>query len=201
MSTSGERLKEARLKAGYNLRELSQITGISKATLSRYENNGLDNVSIDKMKTIASALKIPVENLLDYSNKIEYDNQFFSIKSSKLKETYSRALNNLRIKSIIDNEINKSRIIESISYKVQTLNNNGLKNLELYLNFISSLEEMTTNDNFYDISISTMAQNLIKDIKDNAPNATDEDLYTLLVTYKPLYDKLILSLNSHSDKE
>ena len=56
----GERLKDARLLRGKTLRELADLTGISKQSLSLYENK--KNIpDLQRVFTIASALKVPYE--------------------------------------------------------------------------------------------------------------------------------------------
>lgn len=59
----GERLKSARLFRGKTLTELSEITGISKQSLSLYENNH-NNPDYQKGVIIASALHFPYEFFL-----------------------------------------------------------------------------------------------------------------------------------------
>lgn len=59
----GERLKNARLFRGKTLTELSVITGISKQSLSLYENNH-NKPDYEKSGIIASALRFPYEFFL-----------------------------------------------------------------------------------------------------------------------------------------
>lgn len=59
----GERLKNARLFRGKTLTELSAITGISKQSLSLYENNR-NKPDYPKSRLIASALNFPYEFFL-----------------------------------------------------------------------------------------------------------------------------------------
>lgn len=59
----GERLKNARLFRGKTLTELSSITGISKQSLSLYENN-YNKPDYQKSGIIASALQFPYEFFL-----------------------------------------------------------------------------------------------------------------------------------------
>ena len=59
----GERLKNARLFRGKTLTELSAITGISKQSLSLYENNH-NKPDYEKFRTIASSLDFPYEFFL-----------------------------------------------------------------------------------------------------------------------------------------
>ena len=60
MSFNGEKVKNARLLRGYTLTELASLAGISKQSLSLYENNE-SKPDYEKMYRISSALKIPQE--------------------------------------------------------------------------------------------------------------------------------------------
>lgn len=57
--TIGERIKEVRKNKGFSVRYLSEQSGISRSTISRWENNQL-NPSEDKLKKIIQALGISV---------------------------------------------------------------------------------------------------------------------------------------------
>ena len=62
-STFGERLRQARLEAGYTQSQLVSRSGIPKPTLSRYEN---DHVlpSLQTLARLAQALRVPESVLL-----------------------------------------------------------------------------------------------------------------------------------------
>ena len=57
--TIGERIKEIRKNKGISVLHLSELSGISRATISRWENNHL-NPSEDKLKVIIQALGFTV---------------------------------------------------------------------------------------------------------------------------------------------
>jgi transcriptional regulator with XRE-family HTH domain len=61
--TFGERLRQARLEAGYTQSQLVRRSGIPKPTLSRYEN---DHVlpSLQTLARLADALQVPETSLL-----------------------------------------------------------------------------------------------------------------------------------------
>lgn len=61
--TLGERIRAARRAAGLSQSEVSKLSGISKPTLSRYEN---DHVlpSVATLHRIAGALDVPVSKLV-----------------------------------------------------------------------------------------------------------------------------------------
>lgn len=52
-------IREYRIQKGMSLDKLSQITGIAKSTLSRYENNHNQKLDIKKIYEIAEVLEIP----------------------------------------------------------------------------------------------------------------------------------------------
>ena len=59
----GQRLREARINAGYSQSELEEISGIPKARLSRYEN-GHVAPSIQTLERLSTALKVSEASLL-----------------------------------------------------------------------------------------------------------------------------------------
>ena len=64
MSFTSEKIKEYMRIKDISYSELEKITGISKATLFRYANEVTD-IPAEKLKTIANALNVPLESLLD----------------------------------------------------------------------------------------------------------------------------------------
>jgi DNA-binding XRE family transcriptional regulator len=61
--TFGQRLRAARVKAGYSQSDLEEISGIPKARLSRYEN-GHVAPSIQTLERLARALQVSEASLL-----------------------------------------------------------------------------------------------------------------------------------------
>ena len=61
--TFGQRLRAARIAAGYSQSELEEISGIPKARLSRYEN-GHVAPSIQTLERLARALEVSEASLL-----------------------------------------------------------------------------------------------------------------------------------------
>jgi transcriptional regulator with XRE-family HTH domain len=59
----GQRLREARVRAGFSQSELEEISGIPKARLSRYEN-GHVAPSIQTLERLATALQVSEASLL-----------------------------------------------------------------------------------------------------------------------------------------
>lgn len=63
MNNIGKKIKKARIKQGLTLDDLSNITGISKSSLVRYETNKSD-LTIKNLETIADALFITPASLI-----------------------------------------------------------------------------------------------------------------------------------------
>lgn len=58
MPNHQNRIKSRREELNYSLDKLSELTGISKTTLHRYENKENASIRIDKLKLIADALRV-----------------------------------------------------------------------------------------------------------------------------------------------
>ncbi|MFT9495818.1 helix-turn-helix domain-containing protein [Anaerosolibacter sp.] len=69
MATFSERLRELRQKHDITLDKMADDTGITKATLSRYEN-GHREPKLDIINTIADYFNVPVDYLLGNTNQI-----------------------------------------------------------------------------------------------------------------------------------
>lgn len=89
--TVGERIKEVRKDKGYSVRYLSEISGISRSTISRWENKHL-NPSEENLKKIISALDITVSKFwnepLGYVKTQADDNK-------SIREQLNRIVNDL----------------------------------------------------------------------------------------------------------
>lgn len=60
----GTNIRRYRKIKGFNLRDLSEKSGVGKTTISELENNK-SNPSIETLGKIAKALDVPVSSLLD----------------------------------------------------------------------------------------------------------------------------------------
>lgn len=74
--TFGERLREARTRAGMSQSDLEELSGIPKARLSRYENGHIVP-SIQTLERLAVALKVSEASLLGDQRAIL--EQFFEV--------------------------------------------------------------------------------------------------------------------------
>ena len=86
--TFGERLRQARLDAGYTQSHLVRLSGIPKPTLSRYEN---DHVmpSLQTLTRLADALNVPEGALLP--GRTSPEEELFSALRERGVEIQSRA--------------------------------------------------------------------------------------------------------------
>lgn len=167
MDNSGMKLKTRREKLNLSLRELSQITGISKATLSRYENNGLVNVSMDKLLVIAEKLNTTVEYLIDGSsltnNQIEEAIYFYSEASKNPKSNFRHYFDSLDdYLDAVDELDRKKNDLVNLIEKVIITNEDGMLIIKEFVNYIMS------KDKYIDKHIQSyfkMEEHFQKDLK------------------------------------
>lgn len=60
------RIKERRIELGYSFQDLANLTGMSKSTLQRYETGSIKNIPLDKLKVLASALRVSPEWIMGW---------------------------------------------------------------------------------------------------------------------------------------
>jgi len=65
VSSFGERLRRARTARGKTLRQVASSAGVSIAYLSDLERGVLENPTLDKLRGIAAALDVSLNDLLD----------------------------------------------------------------------------------------------------------------------------------------
>lgn len=92
---SGERLKSARMYKGYTLTELSEITAISKQSLSLYENDK-NKPEWDNISKLSVALDFPREFFFQESEfKVKTDATYFRALTSSTKK--DRAIQKVKL--------------------------------------------------------------------------------------------------------
>ncbi len=89
--TIGEKIRLERTKAGYSVRLLSEKSGISRSTISRWENNQL-NPSEEKLKFIIEALGVSVAEF--WSEPLGYV-QTQANDNAEIREQINRIVRNL----------------------------------------------------------------------------------------------------------
>ena len=63
--TKGECAREARIRAGVTIKELSAHTGIAKNTISRFENGDVD-IRISNLEILADALGLSIDEYIGH---------------------------------------------------------------------------------------------------------------------------------------
>lgn len=63
------RIKNKREELGFSFQDLSDITGISKSTLQRYETGYIKNIPMDKFEILSKALGIHPAELMGWTIK------------------------------------------------------------------------------------------------------------------------------------
>ena len=66
------RIKNRRKELGLSLQDVSNISGISRSTLQRYETGGIQNIPIQKLSALAKSLEMTEEQLLGLDEKINF---------------------------------------------------------------------------------------------------------------------------------
>ena len=94
---TNELIKVRRQELGLTMKELAMRTGVSEATVSRWESGDIKNMRRDRIAAIARALDLPPAVLMDWE---EYDTEAMERKKA-IKEindlTSTAKLENLRI--------------------------------------------------------------------------------------------------------
>jgi transcriptional regulator with XRE-family HTH domain len=66
--TTGERIKELRLRRLLTQDDLAELAGLAPATLSRIEND-LQNPNISTLKALTKALNVDVTEIVDFEKE------------------------------------------------------------------------------------------------------------------------------------
>lgn len=75
MGTFTENFREIRERRGYSLNRLQHVTGISRATLSKYQA-GLVSPRLNMLIAIADALHVSLDELTGYTAKPSFEERF-----------------------------------------------------------------------------------------------------------------------------
>ena len=138
----GANIKSARIYRGHSITELAELTGISKQTLSAYENNKRALTPENKMK-LMQALDFPVE-FFDKGMIAKVDNQtvfFRALKSTIEKDRQSIAESLLYITyvyEVLESYVNfpifniPNNLLEKYDFKAED-NFNVIEDIAMYL--------------------------------------------------------------------
>lgn len=76
MNTIGERIKLRRKELGISADELAEKLNVSRSTIFRYENGGIEKVPVEYIGTIAKALYTTPSYLMGWEDNLECDTDF-----------------------------------------------------------------------------------------------------------------------------
>ena len=60
----GEKIKEIREEKGITQYRLSQLTGINRSTIKRYEENYIKKISLENLIKICNALEVDIKEII-----------------------------------------------------------------------------------------------------------------------------------------
>lgn len=93
--TIGDKIRLLRKENKVSIRKLSEMTGLSKSTLSDLENNKSKKPTVDTIDRIAKALQIPICKIFE-----EIQNENKQSKSTQEKDTDNKNLSQAFLSSI-----------------------------------------------------------------------------------------------------
>lgn len=101
----GDNIRTIRKSKKMSINKLSEKTGISLGYLSGLENNKCKNPTMDKLKSIADVLEVPLNQLLTTEERLDFTlqslNKINDMAQKALDSTYKETFSH-SIKSIID---------------------------------------------------------------------------------------------------
>lgn len=112
-NVTSERIKELRLKNGYTIEKLAEMIGVSKSTISKWENGYVDNMRQDMIFELSKIFNVTPTYIMGYDIQIgEFEKSIISIQEqvTSLAKSYQKAIK--------DNE-NQKRIEHFISLYTQ----------------------------------------------------------------------------------
>ena len=81
-----EKIKLRRLELGLSYQELSDLTGINKSTLQRYETGFIKKVPINQVQIIAKALNVTTGYLMGWENNKENQTYYLNPEAAKMAQ-------------------------------------------------------------------------------------------------------------------
>lgn len=81
-----EKIKLRRLELGLSYHELSDLTGINKSTLQRYETGFIKKVPINQVQIIAKALNVTPGYLMGWENNKENQTYYLNPEAAKMAQ-------------------------------------------------------------------------------------------------------------------
>lgn len=81
-----EKIKLRRLELGLSYQELSDLTGINKSTLQRYETGFIKKVPINQVQVIAKALRVSPGYLMGWENDNTSPTYYLNPEAAKMAQ-------------------------------------------------------------------------------------------------------------------
>ena len=75
------RIKDLRLKKGYTIEKLADLIGVSKGTISKWENGYVDTIKQDKILLMAQTFGVSPSYILGYDVEADYIKQIRDVSS------------------------------------------------------------------------------------------------------------------------
>ena len=94
---TSKRIKELRLKYKYTMEALSELIGVSKSTIAKWENGYVDNIRQDNIIKLAEVFNVPPTYILGYVESEE------EIRLKEFSNLYKQLTSEQ--KSLVDNMI------------------------------------------------------------------------------------------------
>ncbi|MBF0580587.1 helix-turn-helix transcriptional regulator [Erysipelotrichaceae bacterium RD49] len=117
--TTGQRLRDTRLKREKTLDEVAHAIGVTATSISKYESDRIKNIPQDKLQAISEFLDVSVSYLLGLDDPINASPIVLSIDEQLLIEEYRKLseLNKETIKILCERLVE----VESVKDKIVQL--------------------------------------------------------------------------------
>ncbi|PYG84268.1 transcriptional regulator with XRE-family HTH domain [Ruminiclostridium sufflavum DSM 19573] len=127
MSILGENIKKLRERAGYSIRKLSEVSGVSKSVICEIESGKAKNPRFETISKIAISLNVTPETL----NDMEFEHEYVV---TDVKEAFYIIINQPNL------TINGEKITPEA--KLQLVNS-----IKMALQFVEETQEKSKNNN------------------------------------------------------
>jgi len=81
-----KRLSELRRRHNYKLYQVAQGTGLTKATISRYENSKRENIGLNQLRALAKFYNVDIEYITGDSDSITLKQDEFMLLFGRLSD-------------------------------------------------------------------------------------------------------------------
>ena len=92
---TAKRINELRIKHGYTIEKLAELVGVSKATISKWENGYVDNMRQNNVGRLANVFGVSPTYILGYDEEDSIRESKFTTKYEQLSDAQKRLVDNL----------------------------------------------------------------------------------------------------------